>query len=109
MAKKPTSFAPQEGKQTLAFNMKVDVLIYGGSAGCVDKYTEFFNGTMWKNISDYTSEDCVLQFDPVNNRASLVKDNVVFHKYPAETLTIIETTVVSIMLNVLLARESVKL
>ena len=33
MAKKPISFAPQEGKQTLAFNMKVDVLIYGGSAG----------------------------------------------------------------------------
>ena len=32
--KKPSlNFAPQEGKQQLAFNMKVDVLLYGGSAG----------------------------------------------------------------------------
>ncbi len=31
--KQALNFAPQAGKQELAFNMKVDVLIYGGAAG----------------------------------------------------------------------------
>jgi len=29
--KQALNFAPQAGKQELAFNMKVDVLIYGGA------------------------------------------------------------------------------
>lgn len=39
------------------------VTLITGKAGCVDCDTEFFNGTEWKRIADYTCEDKVLQYN----------------------------------------------
>ncbi len=43
-----------------------------GSSGCVDKFTEYFNGKEWKSIADYTYGEKVLQFDLEENKTSLV-------------------------------------
>lgn len=48
------------------------VSILSGSAGCVDKDTEFFDGVNWKKISDYKDGDKVLQYLP-SGVASLAK------------------------------------
>lgn len=43
-----------------------------GTPGCVDRETEFFNGSEWKSIADYEKGETVLQFDTAANEASLV-------------------------------------
>lgn len=43
-----------------------------GTPGCVDRETEFFNGTEWKSIADYKDGEQVLQFNPDTEEASLV-------------------------------------
>lgn len=40
---------------------KYNLSILQGSAGCVDRDTEYFNGVEWKKISDYTDGDMVTQ------------------------------------------------
>lgn len=51
-------------EQMKAIWMMLDnnVSILTGPAGCVDCDTEYFNGTEWKKISDYSSEDKVLVY-----------------------------------------------
>ena len=46
--------------------------IMGGGSGCVDKDTEFFNGTRWKKISEWNENDLVLQYNE-DGSATLVK------------------------------------
>jgi len=46
--------------------------IMGGGSGCVDKDTEFFNGTQWKKISEWNEHDLVLQYNE-DGSANLVK------------------------------------
>lgn len=43
-----------------------------GTPGCVDRETEFFNGSEWKSIADYIEGEKVLQFNTETNEASLV-------------------------------------
>ena len=43
------------------------------ASGCVDGDTEFFTGTKWKKISEYTKGDKVLQFDKDTFIASLTE------------------------------------
>lgn len=50
---KPASIRPQEGKQELALNLKVDILIFGGAAGCVSAETEYLSPEGWRNIDSY--------------------------------------------------------
>lgn len=57
------SLFPQKGKQAMAASMNVDVMIYGGSAGCLDKNTEFLTKDGWKFFDEYTQEDRVMVFD----------------------------------------------
>lgn len=40
-----------------------DVTVLSGLSGCVDCDTEYFNGTEWKKISDYSYGDKVLQYN----------------------------------------------
>lgn len=40
-----------------------DLIIYGGSAGCLDEHTEFLTRTGWKKISEYCEGEEVLQYD----------------------------------------------
>lgn len=46
--------------------------IVKGYSGCVDADTEYFNGTEWKNISEYTEGEEVLQWNE-DGTANLVK------------------------------------
>lgn len=58
--------------------------IFTGYTGCVDCDTEYFNGTEWKKISEYTEGNLVLQYNR-DGSAKLVKPNH-YHKYPSEYL-----------------------
>lgn len=46
-----------------------------GRTACVDKDTEYFNGTKWKPISEYSPEDMVLQYHDDTGVADLVHPN----------------------------------
>lgn len=50
---------------------KGELLIATGGTGCVPAYTEFFTGTGWKPISEYSVGDKVLQYNE-DGSASLV-------------------------------------
>lgn len=52
---------------------KYQFSLLAGSAGCVDKDTEFFNGKEWKKISDYNENDMVLQYNTKELKTELVK------------------------------------
>lgn len=52
---------------------KYSFTLLTGSAGCVDKDTEFFNGNEWKKISDYNENDMVLQYNIKKLKTELVK------------------------------------
>ena len=43
-----------------------------GQVGCVDAYTEYFNGRGWNKISEYKEGDKVLQYDSKTNEGTLV-------------------------------------
>ena len=58
--------------------------IYTGRAGCVDCDTEYFNGTEWKRIADYTKGDKVLQYNADGTAELVIPEQ--YHKYEAETL-----------------------
>lgn len=62
----------EEQKRAVDIILDNNISVLSGSAGCVDKDTEFFNGIEWKKISDYNKEDKVLQFDTFTKEASLV-------------------------------------
>lgn len=59
--------APQPGKQHLAAQMNVDVMIYGGSAGCVDKDTEVLTKKGWKCIDKLQKNESVLAYNADEN------------------------------------------
>ena len=64
------SLAPQVGKQAIAAQTMVDVMIYGGSAGCVDNKTEFLTEGGWKSIADYTEGDEVCIYNDITDELS---------------------------------------
>ena len=64
--------------------------IIEASAGCVDKDTEYFNGTEWKKICDYKDGENVLQFDITNNTATLTKP-IRYIKKPCDKMYHFET------------------
>lgn len=65
-------------------NLKGCLTIYTGLAGCVDCDTEYFNGTEWKRIADYTEGDKVLQYN--EDGTAVLVDPIQYHKYPADYL-----------------------
>jgi DNA replication protein DnaC len=58
--------------------------------GCVDADTEYFNGREWKKISEYTDGEKVLQYNPGNDMATLIKP-IRYIKSPADILWRIHT------------------
>lgn len=58
-------------------------------AGCVDRDTEFFDGFMWKKISEYKETDRVLQFNK-DWTAELVKPKR-YIKEPCEYMSLIKS------------------
>ena len=52
----------EEQGKILELVCQYDMCMLIGGSGCVDAETEFFNGTKWKKISDYTIGDKVLQY-----------------------------------------------
>ncbi len=61
-----------------------------GATGCVDKDTEYFNGTEWKKISEYEKGEKVLQFNTDTNEASLTLPEA-YIKEPCDTMYHFET------------------
>ena len=76
-------------KKQLETNNIRNCYLFTGSAGCVDKDTEFFDGTKWKKISDYQDGDHVLQYNN-EGEAQLVKPTK-FIKIPCNSLYEIKT------------------
>lgn len=70
-------------------NIFPSLVIYSGSAGCVDADTEFFNGAKWKRIADYQPGDKVLQYNE-DGTTSLIEPEQ-YHKYPCDYLWHFET------------------
>ena len=66
-------------------NLKGCLTIYTGVAGCVDADTEYFNGTEWKRIADYTEGDKVLEYD-IDNDTAILSTPEVYVKIPCDTL-----------------------
>jgi len=73
-----------EQYQVLPTLCKSNICILNGSAGCVDKDTEFFNGIKWIKINKYKDGNKVLQYNK-DGSASLVEP-LQYHKYSAEFL-----------------------
>jgi len=67
--------------------------ILGGGSGCVDKDTEFFNGTQWKKISEWDENDLVLQYNK-DGSANLVKPKR-YIKTDCEEFNSVESTSIS--------------
>lgn len=59
-----------------------------GQTNCVDCDTEYFNGSEWKKISEYTDGEKVLQFTQ-DQRAELVIP-IAYHKTACDTLTLMQ-------------------
>lgn len=57
-------------KQLETNNIK-NCYLFAGASGCVDKDTEYFNGSVWKKIGDYEVGDKILVFDPKTRKAFL--------------------------------------
>lgn len=57
------SLAPQEGKQALAAQMNVDILIYGGSAGCLDRDSEYLTRSGWKYFWEFDNLEEILVYN----------------------------------------------
>ena len=74
-----------EQRQGIQMLLENNVSILQGYAGCVDKDTEYFNGTEWKKISDYVEGESVLQFNPDDRTGELVKP-IRYIKHPQQTL-----------------------
>lgn len=66
-----------------------NVMLLTGNAGCVDADTEFFNGREWKKISEWNTDDKVLQWNR-DGTAELVKPNA-YIKKPCDHLWHIQT------------------
>lgn len=56
-----------EQRKAIWAALENNVSILTGSAGCVDKDTEFFTGTGWKKIGDYQPGDKVLVYEADGN------------------------------------------
>ena len=76
---------------------KYSLTLLTGSAGCVDKDTEFFNGNEWKKISDYQDGDMVLQYTE-DGKAELVRPNA-YIKLPCDTMYLFRNNEISQMLS----------
>ena len=76
---------------------KYSLTLLTGSAGCVDKDTEFFNGNEWKKISDYQDGDMVLQYTE-DGKAELVRPNA-YIKLPCDTMYFFRNNEINQMLS----------
>ena len=63
------AFRNKEKYEKFGIKMNLNILL-SGSPGCVDKDTEYFNGTKWVKINEYKEGDKVLIYDE-NGKARL--------------------------------------
>jgi ATP-dependent exoDNAse (exonuclease V) alpha subunit len=75
-----------DGIKTVLENQLV---VITGLGGCVDCDTEYFNGTQWKKISDFTDGEYVLQYN-LDGTANLEKP-IRYVKYPESTMYLMKT------------------
>lgn len=78
-----------EQRSALEIFCKSNFMVLQGHAGCVDCDTEYFNGTEWKKISEYTKGEKVLQYNE-GGSANLVEPWA-YIKEPCDTMYHFET------------------
>ena len=61
----------KEKAQRFCKDADAEWFFVGGQVGCVDCDTEYFNGTKWVRIADYTEGDKVLQYNPLTKEGIL--------------------------------------
>lgn len=66
-----------------------EVTVLSGSNACVDCDTEYFNGTQWKKISDFTIGEKVLQYNADGSAELVVPQKYI--KSPCEDLYLIQS------------------
>lgn len=71
-----------DGVKTILEN---NFVVLTGLSGCVDNETEYFNGEKWVKISKYQEGDNVLQFNPEDKSAEMVKP-LAYIKEPQDVL-----------------------
>ena len=79
----------EEQRQAIRTSIANPVSVITGKAGCVDCDTEYFNGSEWKKISEYTDDEQVLIYHP-DGTASLEKPER-YIKLPETQLWEVET------------------
>lgn len=80
------AFRNKEKYERFGIKTNLNILL-SGSPGCVDKDTEYFNGTKWVRINEYKEGDRVLIYDE-NGKARLELPQR-YIKEPCEEMTLI--------------------
>ena len=78
-----------EQKQLLKLFCENNFVLLTGSAGCVDRDTEYFNGKEWKKICDYTNGEKVLQYN--SDGTTTLVNPMRYVKLPCNTMYHFET------------------
>lgn len=82
-------------QKQLFYNLKQNnVNVLTGYAGCVDQYTEYFNGYEWKKISEYSEGEKVLQYNEDGTATPV--EPLAYHKLPETKMTLVKTDLGSI-------------
>ena len=79
----------EEQGELLKNASKYKISVLAGYSGCVDKDTEYFNGTEWKPINEYSYGEQVLQYEE-DGKAKLVQP-LRYVKLPCEKMYHFET------------------
>lgn len=66
-----------------------EVTVISGSNACVDCDTEYFNGTQWKKISEFSLGESVLQYNPDGSANLVVPQRYI--KTPCDELYLIQS------------------
>jgi ATP-dependent exoDNAse (exonuclease V) alpha subunit len=79
----------EEQQSSLQMVCNNNISILNGSAGCVDKDTEYFNGEKWIKISEYKEGDMVLQYN--KNRTANLTIPLKYIKKECDYFNVIKT------------------
>lgn len=74
----------EEQREAIKMALNNQIILINGGAGCVDCDTEYFDGTKWKKIANYTYGDKVLQYN--KDSSSELVYPLKYHKLPCDNL-----------------------
>lgn len=80
-------FKNSEKYKEMGVHKTLNNIMLSGASGCVDKDTEYFNGTKWVKISEYKEGDKVLVYDKDGN--ARLEEPLRYVKEPCDTMTLV--------------------